>query len=62
VNALCYLHGKGLAHLDIKLENIVIVNGVAKLIDFEGLWNTNNPSGVIACTMQYRPPGSLLII
>ena len=34
-NGLAYLHGKNIAHRDIKLENIIVNEGmVVKLIDF----------------------------
>ncbi|KAI4301375.1 hypothetical protein L6164_034660 [Bauhinia variegata] len=33
-NALQYIHGKGIAHLDVKPDNIYVKNGVYKLGDF----------------------------
>jgi serine/threonine protein kinase len=34
VSALAYLHGKSIAHRDIKLDNILIKDNIIKLIDF----------------------------
>jgi hypothetical protein len=44
--------------MDIKLGNLVTVGDVTKLIDFDGLYDTSNPTDRIACTVQYLPPGN----
>mmetsp|Transcript_21465 Transcript_21465/g.30029 ORF Transcript_21465/g.30029 Transcript_21465/m.30029 type:complete len:267 (+) Transcript_21465:162-962(+) len=46
VKGLCYAHKKGVAHLDIKLENIMIHKKSVKLIDF-GLCHVGEVSNYI---------------
>ena len=50
MSALEYLHDLGFAHNDIKLENVILMNGRACLIDFDSMtkWKkvaTNNEIG-----------------
>ena len=60
LRAVAHLHGIGLAHTDLKLENILHVpdgraDAVA-IIDFGGAtWEEDVGSSVV-CTRQYRPP------
>jgi len=50
---LCFLHNHGYYHCDIKMENIVIINNKAVIIDF-GLLGTETTQ---TCnTYTYRPP------
>jgi len=59
VSALEYLHSKGLAHLDLKLENILVdpKEGV-KLIDFDACESvqSGNKSGSQKGSLGYRAP------
>jgi serine/threonine protein kinase len=57
VAGLAHLHELGYIHMDIKLENLVTVGDVTKLIDFDDMYDTTNPVDRIACTIQYLPPG-----
>lgn len=59
VSALTYLHSQRIAHLDIKLENVVISNSnTAKLADFgcAARLGHNEPSPCVAGTLHYLPP------
>lgn len=60
VSALEYLHNKGIAHRDIKLENILLVdNSVVKLIDFGFAVKRENDkeqSDVFCGTPHYMAP------
>jgi serine/threonine protein kinase len=57
-SALWYLHSNGIVHLDLKIENIVIVDGRAKLIDFAGVFDSKMRGEVIlSSTTAYLPPG-----
>jgi serine/threonine protein kinase len=57
-SALWYLHSNGIVHLDLKIENIVIVDGRAKLIDFAGVFDSRMRGEVIlSSTTAYLPPG-----
>lgn len=44
LDALSYLHKRGISHCDVKLENVSLVEGRAKLIDF-GLCYWRRPGG-----------------
>lgn len=67
VQAVVYLHSMGIAHRDIKGDNVFICNGVAKLGDFgyaRFCWNphTNKPklSNQFCGTLEYRAPETLM--
>ena len=65
IDALCYLHSKGLVHRDVKAENIVLTGDLttAKLIDFEYSVKTSDfPTAVRKGTMDYQPPESLCLM
>jgi serine/threonine protein kinase len=56
---LVYLHDKNIIHLDMKVENIVIVNGRVKIIDFAGAIVPEQrcyPS----TSIEYTPPGTFI--
>ena len=55
VNGIDHLHNAGVAHCDIKLENVVVKAGQLRLIDFEQA-NSNALDTIKACTMGYKPP------
>jgi serine/threonine protein kinase len=44
-NGVCYLHKKGLIHCDLKLSNILIKEGKAKICDFGGSKKITENSG-----------------
>ena len=50
-NSLNFMHVNGLYHCDIKLDNIMIKDGVVKIVDF-GLMNSSQSAG----SMNYAPP------
>jgi serine/threonine protein kinase len=54
---LRYLHRLGYIHLDLKLGNVVIVNGRAKIIDFESIYYFGRPATELASTVNIMPPG-----
>lgn len=60
VNAMLVCHRNGIAHLDIKLENIVLKNDIynLKLIDFDSAININQISNKIKfkTTIPCTPP------
>jgi serine/threonine protein kinase len=58
VCGLEYLHRIGFAHCDIKCENVVIVDGKAKLIDFSGMYSVNVNNPVTATTISFLPQGT----
>jgi serine/threonine protein kinase len=55
-----YLHQLGIAHLDVKEQNVVYVRGYAKLIDFGGVYdNTFDGEMTVSSTTAYNPPEML---
>jgi len=60
ISAIKYLHSQGLAHLDMKLENVLIdIKEGAKVIDFdacESVSNASNKSVTPRGSLGYRAP------
>ena len=57
INGLEYLHSQGIAHLDLKLENIMLGPGKAlKIIDFDQAQPIANQRMVSGGTAGYRAP------
>lgn len=61
ISAIAYLHGFGIIHRDLTPSNILLVNGIVKLIDFslskrrlDQLENTKNTPEL--CSLWYRSP------
>jgi tetratricopeptide (TPR) repeat protein/energy-coupling factor transporter ATP-binding protein EcfA2 len=50
LQALTYLHRRGILHLDLKPANLLVAEGVAKVVDFG-----------LAITRQYEPPESDMV-
>jgi serine/threonine protein kinase len=65
IKALDYIHELGFIHMDFKPDNIIIVDGVAKLIDFGGCIedpskNQNVCVSKITYTEEYASPEIIL--
>ena len=64
LSALAYLHKQGIAHRDIKLDNMVVISSKSsdegqffiKLIDFGTAIKVNSKKGKIAGTRFYMAP------
>ncbi|ELP91192.1 hypothetical protein EIN_150590 [Entamoeba invadens IP1] len=59
---IMFLHEQGIVHMDIKPDNVVVVNGIAKIIDFE-LARTlvkNKHFKSFCCTRRYLPESKTL--
>lgn len=59
VSGLKYLNSIGIIHLDIKPDNIIVVNGVAKYADFGIAAQCNlevKKRSVLVVTLWFRPP------
>jgi serine/threonine-protein kinase PknG len=64
LQALDYLHARGLLHIDVKPENIIRFGEQGadgprdrvRLIDFGSVWKLGNPGPVISYTPAYAPP------
>ncbi|KAH9413266.1 hypothetical protein DERP_012977 [Dermatophagoides pteronyssinus] len=66
IQGLVYLHSKGIAHLDVKADNVLLCQGVAKLSDFTYAQISLDPktNNVIPCTtfcgtLEYKAPETL---
>lgn len=64
LQALDYLHARGLLHIDVKPENIIRLGEQGadgprdrvRLIDFGAVWKLGNPGPVTSYTEAYAPP------
>lgn len=64
LQALDYLHARGLLHIDVKPENIIRFGergpdgprDRVRLIDFGAVWKLGNPGPVTSYTEAYAPP------
>lgn len=56
VDGVAYLHGKGLCHRDLKLENLVLVGKILKIIDFDTACSTHQPAvGLVGSPAYFGP-------
>mmetsp|Transcript_7026 Transcript_7026/g.15388 ORF Transcript_7026/g.15388 Transcript_7026/m.15388 type:complete len:642 (+) Transcript_7026:135-2060(+) len=49
------LHAKGLVHLDLKPENLMVFNGVLKLIDVDGCVKLNSKISISDSSLSFSP-------
>lgn len=63
LRALEGFHSRGLLHLDISPDNVLLLPEQALLIDFNSVWDTNSPDAgdfVFSCKQGYSAPEVLL--
>ena len=63
IDAIAYLHERGLMHRDIKLENILFDSGVLKVADLGSIRDAGRTAlklTTAVVTLWYRPPELLL--
>ena len=58
LQAMAYLHRRGIVHRDLKPDNVVVVDGVIKVLDFGLAASTDDASGS-AGTLAYMAPECL---
>lgn len=57
LQALTYLHRRGVLHRDLKPSNVLVVEGVVKLLDFGlSVMSEQAPTGEVAGTPNYMAP------
>ncbi len=57
LQALTYLHRRGVLHRDLKPSNVLVVNHVVKVLDFGlSVMNEQSPTGEVAGTPNYMAP------
>lgn len=54
--ALEYIHSKKVLHRDIKPDNVILSNGVIKIIDFSWATIISPKKSVFCGTLGYAPP------
>ena len=54
-NALCVIHSKGLVHLDLKPDNIYVLNGVYKIGDFGRATKAHGSMDIEEGDSRYMP-------
>lgn|GEM_PF-3033577 len=56
LQALTYIHQRGIIHRDLKPDNIQVIDGQAKLLDFGLALRGDDQSEKMAGTLAYMPP------
>lgn len=60
VSGVEYLHMMGIYHLDLKIDNLITVQGTVKIIDFEGVYVVKNREEEqnLGRSFGFSPPGT----